>query len=350
MIDNYEHYITKNIKAFYKRRLFSPIVYLVLLVILWFAFSLGSILMPPKLKNDTSLEDYYNSSTRYASVTLKDLHFTGYTSNRGKTITGYYYYCLRGDQCSIILLSPSSCQSGLPDIDKLSVVGKVLKGKSSYNSMIKKLASDLDWTSQGMLSQVSDYYFSEPAFNMTATIITFVFYFGSMAYALCCLILYLVFIAFPVMSPTCQNLLVFGNPRLMLEEAEEELATLPQLATEDMFITEHYFIQTSPYGNHIIPINEILWIYKHSTLHKLLWYHFSISYTLHITANKHLYVKCPKNAKSDIDGIMDYLAEANHHILVGFSEENRIKVQEQQGAPFHIEKILAFHEKRKQNK
>lgn len=128
----------------------------------------------------------------------------------------------------------------------------------------------------------------------------------------------------------------------MLAEAEEELATLPQLATEDMFITEHYFIMTSPYGNAIIPIHEILWIYKYSTLHKFLWYHFNISYTMHIIGNKHLYVHCPKNTKSDIDGIMDYLAEANHNILVGFSEENRLKVEAVQGKPLHIEKFYAL--------
>ena len=97
-----------------------------------------------------------------------------------------------------------------------------------------------------------------------------------------------------------------------------------------MFITEHYFIETSKYGIAIVPIREIIWVYKHSTLHKFFWYHFSISYTLHITANKHLYIHCPKNIKSDIDGIMDYLAEANHDILVGFSEENRLAVQEKQ--------------------
>ena len=95
-----------------------------------------------------------------------------------------------------------------------------------------------------------------------------------------------------------------------------------------MFITEHYFIETSKYGIAIVPIREIIWVYKHSTLHKFFLYHFSISYSLHITANKHLYIHCPKNIKSDIDGIMDYLAEANHDILVGFSEENRLSVQE----------------------
>ena len=72
---------------------------------------------------------------------------------------------------------------------------------------------------------------------------------------------------------------------------------------------------------------------------------FSISYTLHISANKHLYIHCPKNTKSDIDGIIDYLAEANHDILVGFSEENRLKVQAIQGKPLHVERLLAWKKK-----
>ena len=59
-------------------------------------------------------------------------------------------------------------------------------------------------------------------------------------------------------------------------QAEEELATLPQLATEDMFITEHFFIEISTDGIAFVPIQEIIWLYKHSTLHKFFWYHFSI--------------------------------------------------------------------------
>ena len=56
MIDNYEHYITKNIKAFYKRRLFSPIVYIILLTVLWFAFSLGDILSPIHIDDLSALK------------------------------------------------------------------------------------------------------------------------------------------------------------------------------------------------------------------------------------------------------------------------------------------------------
>ena len=40
-----------------------------------------------------------------------------------------------------------------------------------------------------------------------------------------------------------------------------------------------------------------------------------------------------------IDGIIDYLSEANHDILVGFSEQNRLKAQEQLANPFHSKKF-----------
>lgn len=345
MIENYEHYITKNIKSFYKRRIFSPLVYLITLAILWFSFSLGDIIKPSVINKYTSFESAFNSSSRYVKASLSDLYFTGYTSKENDDITGYYYYCMRNDNCSIVLLSPSSCEEGLPYIEEASIVGKLVRGKESYSRFIAEFSKDLEWDEAGLVSSVSDYYLNEPEYHIRTTVVMFAFYFTTLAYALICLLYYIACIFFPVLSATCQNLIVFGNPRQMLAEAENELATLPQLATEDMFITEHYFIMTSPYGNAIIPIDKILWIYKYSTLHKILWYHFSISYTLNICADKHIYIHCPKNTKSDIDGIIDYLSEANHKILVGFNEENRLKVQNIQGKPLHIEKLIALKKK-----
>lgn len=342
MIDNYEHFITRNIKAFYKRRLFSPIVYLVLLLLSWLILPMHSMLMPQTVSDGVSFANIYKNTDRYVKLSFDELNFTGYTSEKHGSTEGYFYYGKYCNELVIVLLSPQTCEEGLPTIKDIQVTGKMVKGQRSYSQLLSDLAKDLSWTTEGISGQLPKYFFSEPDYHMRSTIFMFVAFFGTGAYALICLILYLLYIKFPFLSPTCQNLIVFGHPIRMLEEAEEELATLPQLATEDMFITEHYFILTSPYGNAVVPIQEILWIYKYSTLHKFLWYHFSISYTLHITANKHLYIHCPKNTKSDIDGIIDYLAEANHDILVGFNEENRLKVQAVQGKPLHIEKLKAF--------
>jgi hypothetical protein len=346
MTPNFEHYITRNIRAFYKRRLFSPIIYLLILLILWFVFPLGEILSPLTLKNASQIEGVYEADKEYVLVTFEDLTFTGYTTSRFGSTNGYWYYGVKDEVCYIVLLTPFTCEEGNPSIEKLTATCRIVNHPKLYEKLLNALSTDLEWTAEGMSNQLPNVFYSEPDFNPFTNFILFIVYFGTLVYTLISLIRYILYIFFPYLAPACQNLIVFGNPKKQLEEAEEELATLPQLATEDMFITEHYFIMTSPYGNAIVPIQEILWIYKYSTLHKFLWYHFSISYTLHISANKHMFIHCPKNIKSDIDGIMDYLSEANHDILVGFTEENRLKVEAKQGKPFHIEKWAALLNKK----
>ena len=346
MTPNFEHYITRNIRAFYKRRLFSPILYLLILLVLWIVFPLGEMLSPLPLKNASQIEGVYEAKKEYVTVTFEDLTFTGYTTNRFGSTNGYWYYGIKDDVCYIVLLTPLTCEEGNPSIENLSVTCRIVNHPKLYEKLLNELSTDLEWTTEGMANQLPNVFYSEPDYNPITNFVLFLIYFGTLLYTLPTLIRYILYIFFPYLAPACQNLIVFGNPKKQLEEAEEELATLPQLATEDMFITEHYFIMTSPYGNAIVPIQEILWIYKYSTLHKFLWYHFSISYTLHIAANKHMFIQCPKNIKSDIDGIMDYLSEANHDILVGFTEENRLKVEAKQGKPFHIEKWAALLNKK----
>lgn len=342
MIQNYERYITRNIRLYYRRKLTSPIAYLLLLLALWLVFPLQSILYPEPFTAGDTPEEAYNNHKEYISVTLNDLTFSGYTSSRYGSTNGYWYYGVRQNYCYLVLLTPSTCEEGLPAIDSVTITCRIVEKDEIYTNLLAALATDLEWTESGIAGQLPNVYFSEPDYNPVSNLVLFTVYFGTGLFALLSVLRYLLFMIVPALAPACQNLVVYGNPFEQLAEAEEELATLPQLATEDMFITEHYFIMTSPYGNAIVPIQEILWIYKYSTLQKFLWYHFSISYTLHISANKHLFIQCPKNIKSDIDGIIDYLSEANHNIMVGFNEKNRIRAQAAQGKPFHIEKFFAL--------
>lgn len=342
MLENYEHYITKNIRAFYRKRLFSPIIFLIILIALWLISPMKQMLIPYNFSEKDSLDQVFDNGERYCKVNLINLHFTGYTKDYHNRTTGYFYYGQGEQGCYIVLLSPNVCDEGLPTIDSITISAKLVKGGTTLDTLYAKMAEDLEWSLDGITKELPSVYLSDPGYNDFLTGFMFVVYFVLMAYSIISIILYLIYICFPFLSPSITNMIVYGNPRKILEEAEEELATLPQLATEDMFITEHYFIMSSPYGNAIVPIKEILWLYKYSTLHKVLWYHFSISYTLHISANKHVFIHSPKNAKSDIDGIIDYLAEANHNILVGFSEKNRLKVQAVQGKALHLEILHAI--------
>lgn len=365
MTENYDHYISRHIRRVYCRRLIPPVFYLIFLMFLWLALPLYDILFPQQLTSFEHLDTYNRQNSSYVETTLTDLYFTGYTNASLGRTTGYYYYTLpqqknakghtgktkegsANPQCIIVLLSPSTCEEGLPTIESVHIRGKVLEGTedAAFQALLDNLSADLDWTKHGISGKVSSCLISEPDFGLLPSMVLMALYFATGGYALLHILLDLLYLRFPVLAPACRRLGRFGRPKELLAQAETELATLPQLATEDMFITEHYFIVLANYGAAVIPIQEIVWIYKHSTLHKFLWYHFSISYTLHVTAHKHLYFQCPKNMKSDIDGIIDYLAEANHDILVGFNEKNRQKVHGPFSYPPQFERFISFLKKR----
>lgn len=334
----FEHYIRKRIRHIYRKSLIFPVVFLVLLIALYFWTNISSVVFPQPIGTA--------SNKAYGTVDLEDLRFTGYTETVFGAVNGYYYYTIKDNACYLVLLSPQTCEQGLPFISYAMIRCKLTPLSETQQTVLASLSKDLGWTESGIKSSFAPLYFNEPDYHYTATVVLFVLMIIFGAHALYDIITALLYIRFPHMSPMIHPLSKFGNAKVILERAEEELLTLPQLATDDLFITEHYFIGVTDRTVAVIPIREIIWVYKHSTLHKFLWYHFSISYTLSITARKHIYIHFPKNTKTDIDGIIDYLSEANHKILVGFSEENRLQVQAMQGTPLQLDKFLAFFNRR----
>lgn len=87
MPENYDHYISKNIKAFYKRRLAAPIIYLIVLILAWHFFSLSAVFSPDILPDDTSLETAFRGGKQYISTTLFDLNLPDIPSPSSVTPT-----------------------------------------------------------------------------------------------------------------------------------------------------------------------------------------------------------------------------------------------------------------------
>lgn len=341
MTNQYAHYITRNIRSVYRRRLIAPSLFLLALLVLWFVSPLSSLVFPTHL-SPSQLADAYQRNDTYVETELNDLSFTGYTNTLLGITTGYYYYTVVEDSCLFVLLRPATCEEGLPTIDQIKLRGQLLANGQAYDQLCNALAEDLSWTTEGLESKTTSFLLSEPAYFSFLGQLLILAFFASAFYSLFIILTSMLYSVFPVLSPPCRRLGRFGRTGELLAMAEEELETLPQLATEDMFITEHFFIEIADSGIAVVPISEIVWIYKYSTLHKLFWYHFNISYTLHITTTKHMHLQCPKNKKTDIDGIIDYLSEANHNILVGFNEKNRCQVQEMLHTRIRFEHLIAF--------
>ncbi|MCI8495802.1 MAG: hypothetical protein HFI74_09015 [Lachnospiraceae bacterium] len=349
MSEPYKHSISKHIRRIYCKKIIFPTIALSILASLWLIFPLYHIIVPQHLDNFDAMETHSDSRSSYIETSLKDLYFTGYTNTFFGQTTGYYYYTPWNHQCVIVLLSPHTCKEGLPYLESVTIRGKILEGNNSYFALLDNLSQDLNWTNEGISQKVNKYFISEPAFMLIANRVLMTAYFFSGVCAIVWLLFDLLCICIPVCCPACRKLKLFGKSSLLFHQAEEELAALAQSATEDMFITEHFFILLADHQISIVPIQEIIWIYKYSNPHKFLWHPMSISYTLHITAKRHFYLQCPKKVKSDIDHIIKNLSEANRKILVGFSEENRQKARNLQHYRLSLQlaKLIVFFQKRR---
>jgi len=320
--------ISQTIRQIYRKRLFLPVIYLLVLAALWLVTPISELVFPHQVSSEVPFRELRANHYSYISTTLTDLHFTGYTQKILGYTNGYYYYTFQDGQCLLVLLAPATCDEGLPDIRQLHVQVHVIRHFEEYDTLTQHLAEDLDWTASGIRSQIPDYLLSEPGSHRLLTFLLLGLYFFSGAYALAALFTDTAYIWFPAVSPACRKLGLYGNANQLLAQAESELAASLQFTAGDVYITQNYFIALTDYQAAIVPIREIVWIYKRSTLHKILWYPLDISYTLHITAKKRLHIQYPNTAESEIDAIIACLSKANHEILTGFNEQNRQQAQE----------------------
>src|SRR3712207_6377560 len=75
----FSHYIRRCIVSFYRRRMVFPIIYLILILLLFALLPMRSLLYPRETGADYRLSSLYQERARYVHIQLKDLHFTGYT-------------------------------------------------------------------------------------------------------------------------------------------------------------------------------------------------------------------------------------------------------------------------------
>ena len=85
-----DHLITKKIRSTYGRRVVSPIIYCIFLVIVWFSTPLRSLMHPLEISDQAQIEALAADGNQYIATTLHNLNFTGYTQSRLGFVTRYY--------------------------------------------------------------------------------------------------------------------------------------------------------------------------------------------------------------------------------------------------------------------
>lgn len=309
-------------------RIICPIILIVVLVALSIATPVETMFKPREAQRGASLEQLYEDNETYLKVSLDDLYFTGYTNESLGNVRGYYYYAKWGKKYVIVLVSPNSCQQGISHMDKYEARVKIEPDPKAFDSLFSRLATDLKWNASGVREHMETCLLSEPAAHGFIVVASVLAYAVAFLYGVANFLAYLVYIINPLLSPFCRILGKKEEAKAKMEQAEEELSQRPQLASEDVFVTENFFIETSETEFCIVPLQDIIWIYRHAGLHFVFGKVRPVREALYVITKTNGPFKCVALRQEDIDGVIDYLGEANKDILIGYTEDNRIKAEQ----------------------
>ncbi|MGN0481477.1 MAG: DUF6709 family protein [Lachnospiraceae bacterium] len=301
-------------------KLILPVVILILLIVTADLTSMWEGLFPVNLGSDQNLATHYGNGYRYVQVTVPKLYYSGYDYMQGSSVKGHYFYSLDNGKCRIYILDKFSDE--VPDsLEEYTVTGKLIFQPDNYNDLLALMARDLGWTKEGISSVTMDVILSRADYHNVLMLIMAVFMLLALVFVIASILTLIFNIVRPDYAYTFYSLGHHKERRFNILRAAREFETALIFESDTIFITARYFIYITNFNAAIIPLKDIVWMYKHSTYYNVLVVSW-LSYTLRvITRNNHRY-KFRGNDKEVVDELLKFLKELDLGIMLGYTPEN----------------------------
>ncbi len=318
--------ILDHIKNICKRKCILPVVAIILLVALLFIVPFGSLLNPKDVDGIFNVK----SSDNFVEVSTKKMKYTGYDVKNGLGTKFSYYYALKDGKCAFALIPQNLVKAkgkNLPDdavkeeISNLTFKAKVIKPNRPFNEMISQFSKDLNWTEEGITSISTGLIASSANYHPYRYIF--------------CLILILVLIAIAV-ARLVINYRRYKNPysfvvchylnteerRELIDEAQEELDSENYLQINATYITENYFIDLDNSGAFIIPLRDVIWVFRLGRRGFDIRKH-TLTYTINFITRDGELMRIPKKSSDEAMAIMKSIKATEYDIITGHSDAKR---------------------------
>ncbi len=128
-------------------------------------------LHPDSYASTTPIDTLYQNGSRYVHCSADTLYYTGYDCLKHSTVTGYYYYSLNDETCTIYLLSKETVGDTPPlTLGNVQILGKLLKNDKNLTPLLQYMANDMNWNYYGISHFSSSIIISECDYNLALLI------------------------------------------------------------------------------------------------------------------------------------------------------------------------------------
>lgn len=304
------------------KKLAGASIFLFITLSVFFHIPFYDIVLPTQIENPADVVSLYQEGITYVEFTADTLYYTGYDYMENGKRTGSYYYNIYDGTCIYFLLPNNQCVNRPSELYRVPVKARLQNGGRLQTELIQQMASDLNWTAQGLsavssriLINAADYLLLKHMILFAVSLIIFVV---SLITALNTVLQ----LIYPLLYPSCFHLRRYGSVKEQITLAEAELHDIPLLKAGIFTITEHFLISISKSQLYILPLDEIIWGYKHSNLHRFRLRRLRLTYTLRIMAHNGLILVADSQPKEDVDAVLDYISDYNPEILIGYTKKN----------------------------
>ena len=270
-------------------RLAIPLAIVIMISLTIHSIGLVETLFPDHIEYEL-IED---SKKTYISTTLYNLRYTGFNYvNKGKIKGGYYYYFL-GKTCHFVVLAPDNNGSFADSIDSVTVTGKVTQSLEELHDLTTMLADEIKWNAADLSDICSNKILNQTLYHRKMSKMILYTMCLLLAISLGNLIFLLLGLVFPYISLATLRRGNYFKLRKDLISAQKELDGGVRYSGNNMFITDNYFINMSLRNVVVIPLEQIVWMYYHSVLHKKIFFKHTIKNIQHFACILcHFWILC----------------------------------------------------------
>ena len=324
--------IYKSIRKIYLRHLFWPLFPIIVSTVFIVIMPFKEMINPIKVSSTAEAIEAVKQGHEYIEISAEKLIYSGCNYMKDSDVYGEYYYDLvNGEKCVFFLIRPSDESETRVNLSNVTKTVKVVKTNGIFNNMLSMFSNTINWTEEGVREITEDYVLSEVDYHGITYRVLLVLLLITFAYGVAVFSYNLIFAIMPMLSPKLVVARYYYSVdkkhktkdmdsfmRLVAGEMDN-----PKVHEENMYITEHFYINMDKSNFAIVPIDRIVLAYEHSTLKTFLGMHLNVSYTLCLKCTTMLRFNAPKKTHDEVKSILDYFRENEPGILVGYTDENK---------------------------
>lgn len=304
------------IRQHYIIKLIIPILLVAVGCILLFNNPYSKRMTPTPLAEPSYVKEAFDNGTRYVHITVDKLYYTGADLTlRGRT-KGRVFYATDNDYIYYFVIANSLLPENYSELTNFDIKCSLTDEIRNYDSLIKTMSEKLDFSPEIIQALSCNIIFDQYFYGHS-----FALFFARVVLVLTLLIamhiiLMIIAIIDPVMSYALIPLRSYGNVRRLMKTVEAEWADSAEEITPSLYFTGSFVIIVKRLNVDIIPMDNVVWIYRYNELHHRKGRHPHVSHPLCIVSDSKKVYKTLHIDENAATSLIEHAQNYNPNIMI----------------------------------